>query len=61
VYSPVRPKYPYVRGVLLEIFRKARERLGDPVEAWASIVEAPEKARTYKTRRDKGRLRLGLP
>jgi nitrate reductase / nitrite oxidoreductase, alpha subunit len=54
VYSPVRPKYPYVRGVLMELFREARERLGDPVEAWASIVEDPEKARAYKSRRGKG-------
>ena len=54
VYSPVRPKYPYVRGVLMEMFLEARDRLGDPVEAWASIVEDPEKARAYKSRRGKG-------
>ncbi len=54
IYSPLRPKHPYVRGVLLEMFREARERLGDPVEAWASIVEDPEKARAYKSRRGKG-------
>jgi nitrate reductase / nitrite oxidoreductase, alpha subunit len=54
VYSPVRPKYPYVRGVLIDMFREARERLGDPVDAWASIVEDPDKARAYKSRRGKG-------
>jgi nitrate reductase / nitrite oxidoreductase, alpha subunit len=54
VYSPVRPKYPYVRGVLLEMFREARERLGDPVDAWAEIVSDPEKARRYKSVRGKG-------
>jgi nitrate reductase alpha subunit len=54
IYSPLRPKYPYVRGVLLEMFREARERLGDPVEAWASIVEDPEKAKAYKSQRGKG-------
>ncbi|HSJ16891.1 MAG TPA: molybdopterin-dependent oxidoreductase [Solirubrobacterales bacterium] len=54
VYSPVRPKHPYVRGVLLEMFREARERTGDPVEAWASIVEDPERARVYKSQRGKG-------
>ena len=43
-----------MRGVLLEMFREARERLGDPVEAWASIVEDPEKARAYKSQRGKG-------
>ena len=54
VYSPLRPKHPYVRGVLLEMYREARERLGDPVEAWASIVEDPERARAYKSQRGKG-------
>jgi nitrate reductase / nitrite oxidoreductase, alpha subunit len=54
VYSPLRPKYPYVRGVLLEMYRAARAELGDPVEAWASIVEDPERARAYKSQRGKG-------
>jgi nitrate reductase alpha subunit len=54
VYSPVRPKYPYVRGTLLELFREARARLGDPVDAWAEIVSDPAKARAYKEQRGKG-------
>jgi nitrate reductase / nitrite oxidoreductase, alpha subunit len=54
VYSPLRPKHPYVRGVLLEMFREARGRLGDPVEAWASIVEDPDRAAAYKSQRGKG-------
>ena len=53
-YSPLRVKYPYVRGSLLEMFREARARLGDPVDAWAEIVEDPEKARLYKRQRGKG-------
>jgi nitrate reductase alpha subunit len=53
-YSPLRLKYPYVRGSLLEMFREARERLGDPVDAWAEIVEDPEKSRLYKRQRGKG-------
>ena len=44
LYSPIRVRYPYVRGVLLDLFREARARHGgDPVEAWASIVEDPER------------------
>ena len=54
VYSPLRPKFPYVRGELLAMYREARQQLGDPVEAWASIVEDPEKAKAYKSRRGKG-------
>ena len=46
-YSPLRLKYPYVRGSLLAMFREARTRLGDPVDAWAEIVEDPEKVRLY--------------
>ena len=54
VYSPIRPKYPYVRGVLLAMYREELERTGDPVEAWAAIVDDPEKARMYKSQRGKG-------
>src|SRR5262249_24558318 len=53
-YSPLRVKYPYVRGSLLDFFREARTRLGDPVEAWASVVEDPEKKRTYASQRGRG-------
>ena len=53
-YSPLRLRYPYVRGSLIEMFREARARLGDPVEAWAEIVDDPERARQYKRERGKG-------
>ena len=53
-YSPLRLKYPYVRGSLLQMFRKARARLGDPVDAWAEIVEDPERMRVYRRERGKG-------
>lgn len=55
-YSPTRVRYPYVRGVLLDLYRAAKARLGDPVEAWASIVDDPETARRYKSVRGKGGL-----
>jgi nitrate reductase alpha subunit len=54
VYSPLRVRYPYVRGVLLDLYREALGRVGDPVEAWAAVVEDPEKARAYKEQRGKG-------
>ncbi len=53
-YSPLRLRYPYVRGSLIEMFRDARSRLGDPVEAWAEIVDDPERSRQYKRERGKG-------
>ena len=55
-YSPTRVRYPYVRGLLLEMYREAKGRLGDPVEAWASIVDDPEKSKRYKSARGKGGL-----
>ncbi|GAA2737613.1 nitrate reductase subunit alpha [Actinocorallia aurantiaca] len=55
-YSPTRVRYPYVRGVLLEMYREAKARTGDPVAAWAEIVSDPEKARRYKSARGKGGL-----
>ncbi|KAB8189258.1 nitrate reductase subunit alpha [Nonomuraea phyllanthi] len=53
-YSPSRVRYPYVRGVLLEMWREARARLGDPVLAWAELTGDAERARAYKRARGKG-------
>ncbi|WP_252974893.1 nitrate reductase subunit alpha [Janibacter melonis] len=55
-YSPTRVRYPYVRGVLLEMYREARARYGDPVVAWGSVVQDEEAARRYKSARGKGGL-----
>ena len=55
-YSPTRVRYPYVRGVLLEMFRAAKAQYGDPVVAWSSIVQDPERALRYKSVRGKGGL-----
>jgi len=55
-YSPTRISYPYVRGVLLEMYREARHRLGDPVLAWGEIVSDPAKAARYKSARGRGGL-----
>lgn len=55
-YSPTRVRYPYVRGVLLEMFRAAKAEHGDPVAAWRSITADPDQARRYKQARGKGGL-----
>ncbi|MEE6271805.1 nitrate reductase subunit alpha [Georgenia sp. MJ206] len=55
-YSPTRVRFPYVRGVLLEMYREAKRRLGDPVLAWADVVSDPERSRRYKAARGKGGL-----
>jgi nitrate reductase alpha subunit len=57
IYSPVRIKYPYMRGVLMDYWHEARAKHTDPVEAWASIVEDEEKRGKYQTARGKGGFR----
>ncbi|WP_155057439.1 nitrate reductase subunit alpha [Streptomyces blattellae] len=55
-YSPTRVRYPYVRGVLLQMYREAKERLRDPVLAWADIQRDPSRRRRYQQARGKGGL-----
>jgi nitrate reductase / nitrite oxidoreductase, alpha subunit len=55
-YSPTRVRYPYVRGVLVEMYREAKARLHDPVLAWADVVNDPERRRRYQQARGKGGL-----
>lgn len=54
-YSPLRVKYPYIRGKLLELWQEAlEENQGNKIAAWASIVEDEEKAKQYKSARGMG-------
>ncbi|GCE75696.1 nitrate reductase subunit alpha [Cellulomonas biazotea] len=55
-YSPTRVRYPYARGVLVEMYREAKSRLRDPVLAWADVVGDPERRRRYQRARGKGGL-----
>ncbi|MFX1819696.1 nitrate reductase subunit alpha [Pseudarthrobacter sp. CC4] len=55
-YSPTRVRFPYARGVLVEMYREAKARLGDPVLAFAEIAADPEKRRRYQQARGKGGL-----
>jgi len=57
LYSPIRVKYPYIRGVLADLWREAKANHEDPVEAWASIMENPEARASYQRARGKGGLR----
>jgi len=54
LYSAARLKYPMVRGRLIELWRKAKAEHPDPVNAWASIVSDPKKAKEYKRVRGLG-------
>lgn len=55
-YSPTRIRYPYARGVLVDMYRAAKAEHKDPVLAWRSIVEDPEKRHAYVSQRGKGGL-----
>ncbi len=57
LYSPLRVKYPYARGYLLDLWAEARRKHDDPVEAWQSIVNDPERRRKYQQARGKGGFR----
>ncbi|PAJ64568.1 nitrate reductase, partial [Staphylococcus aureus] len=54
-YSPLRIKYPYIRGKLWDLWTEAlEENYGNRVAAWASIVENEDKAKQYKQARGMG-------
>ncbi len=58
LYSPLRVKYPYARGVLVDMYRSAKEEhMGDAVKAWASIQATPEWRKKYQEARGKGGFR----
>src|SRR5262249_56117899 len=52
-YRVSRIKCAMVRGRLVRAWREARKTLA-PVEAWASIVDDPEAAKSYKSMRGRG-------
>ncbi len=56
IYSANRLKYPMVRSALLRLWREARQKHEDPVDAWGSIVEDRQTAKVYKERRGLGGL-----
>ncbi len=57
LYSPLRVKYPYIRGAMMDLWKKARAEYSDPVEAWASLVENPTSRKRWQKARGKGGFR----
>ena len=57
LYSPIRVRYPYIRGALLDIWREAKRRHGDPVSAWRAIVSDPAQRSRFQRARGKGGFR----
>lgn len=57
LYSPLRVKYPYIRGALLDLWKQAKANHTDPVDAWKSMVENPVSRKRWQKARGKGGLR----
>ncbi len=57
LYSPLRVKYPYVRGTLVDTWNEARANHDDPVDAWKSMVENPTLRKGWQKARGKGGFR----
>lgn len=57
LYSPIRVKYPYIRGKLIDLWREAKKQHTDPLEAWSSIVEDEAKRKQVQQARGKGGFR----
>ncbi|MDR7344928.1 nitrate reductase alpha subunit [Pantoea alhagi] len=54
LYSANRLKYPLMRKRLVKLWREAKAQHSDPVDAWGSIINDAEKAKSYKVARGRG-------
>ena len=58
LYSPIRVKYPLMRGALLDIFKEEKRKCGgDAYQAWENIQSDPTKRQRYQKARGKGGFR----
>ena len=53
----MRVKYPYMRGVLMDLWRKAKAEHQDSVEAWAAVIENEAGRKAFHQARGKGGFR----
>lgn len=58
LYSPLRIKYPLIRGALIDAYRAEKEKAnGDPLRAWENLQSNAEKRTAYQQARGKGGFR----
>ncbi len=57
LYSPLRIKYPLIRGALIDMYLLEKSRTHDPLKAWENIQTDPAKRRKYQRARGKGGFR----
>ena len=58
LYSPVRIKYPLIRGALIDAYREEKRKAnGNTVLAWGNLQANKDKRSTYQKARGKGGFR----
>jgi len=57
LYSPLRIKYPLIRGALIDAYKEEKLKTGDPFLAWENLQNDSEKRKKYKQARGKGGFR----
>ena len=57
LYSPLRIKYPLIRGALLDAYREEKQKTGDPLLAWENLQNDSVKRKKYQQARGKGGFR----
>lgn len=57
LYSPLRIKYPLIRGALVDAYRAQKERTGDPMKAWEALQNDTAARKKYQNARGKGGFR----
>ncbi|MBW7888275.1 MAG: nitrate reductase subunit alpha [Bacteroidetes bacterium] len=57
LYSPLRIKYPLIRGALIDAYREEKKKTGNPLTAWENLQNNAQKRKSYQTARGKGGFR----
>lgn len=57
LYSPLRIKYPLIRGALIDAWRAEKKKTPDPVQAWTNLQNDPQRRAQYQNARGKGGFR----
>jgi len=57
LYSPIRVKYPMIRGVLIDAYTEEKNKTGNALAAWENIQTNPETRKKYQKARGKGGFR----
>jgi nitrate reductase alpha subunit len=57
LYSPLRIKYPLIRGSLIDSFRDEKSKIGDALIAWENLQKNKERRSEYQKARGRGGFR----